>query len=84
MCRLGGLETETDYSYIGHKQKCDFTDKKVAVYINSSVELSTDEKGEGSTVYCAEQMSSYLWILFLLYLKKLQLGWQRMDQSLLL
>ncbi|KAM9741128.1 cathepsin F [Menidia menidia] len=41
--KLGGLETETDYSYTGHKQRCDFTDGKVAAYINSSVELSKDE-----------------------------------------
>ncbi|XP_047208606.1 cathepsin F [Girardinichthys multiradiatus] len=42
--KLGGLETETDYSYKGHKQTCDFTDRKVAAYINSSVEISKDEK----------------------------------------
>ncbi|XP_078117281.1 cathepsin F isoform X2 [Sander vitreus] len=42
--KLGGLETETDYSYTGKKQKCDFTTMKVAAYINSSVELSKDEK----------------------------------------
>uniref|UniRef100_A0A3Q1J0X1 Cathepsin F n=1 Tax=Anabas testudineus TaxID=64144 RepID=A0A3Q1J0X1_ANATE len=42
--KLGGLETETDYSYTGRKDKCDFTSRKVAAYINSSVELSKDEK----------------------------------------
>uniref|UniRef100_A0A3Q1ERX2 Cathepsin F n=1 Tax=Acanthochromis polyacanthus TaxID=80966 RepID=A0A3Q1ERX2_9TELE len=42
--KLGGVETETDYSYTGHKQKCDFTTRKVVAYINSSVELSKDEK----------------------------------------
>ncbi|XP_063044743.1 cathepsin F [Engraulis encrasicolus] len=41
---LGGLETETDYTYTGHKQACDFSSDKVAVYINSSVELPKDEK----------------------------------------
>lgn len=41
---LGGLETETDYSYTGHKQSCDFSTGKVAAYINSSVELPKDEK----------------------------------------
>ncbi|CAL8301669.1 unnamed protein product [Arctogadus glacialis] len=41
---LGGLETETDYSYTGHKASCDFTSKKVVAYINSSLELSKDEK----------------------------------------
>lgn len=46
MCGKGGLETENDYSYTGHKQKCDFSSRKVAAYINSSVELSKDEKGE--------------------------------------
>ncbi|XP_072520067.1 cathepsin F [Salminus brasiliensis] len=40
---LGGLETETDYSYTGHKQSCGFTSGKVAAYINSSVELPNDE-----------------------------------------
>uniref|UniRef100_A0A3B4YNJ4 Cathepsin F n=1 Tax=Seriola lalandi dorsalis TaxID=1841481 RepID=A0A3B4YNJ4_SERLL len=42
--KLGGLETETDYTYTGQKQRCDFTTRKVAAYINSSVELSKDEK----------------------------------------
>uniref|UniRef100_A0A673W3A1 Cathepsin F n=1 Tax=Salmo trutta TaxID=8032 RepID=A0A673W3A1_SALTR len=41
--KLGGLETETDYSYTGKKQSCDFTTDKVTAYINSSVELSKDE-----------------------------------------
>lgn len=41
----GGLETENDYSYTGHKQKCGFTSGKVAAYINSSLELPKDEKG---------------------------------------
>ncbi|EMP39218.1 Cathepsin F [Chelonia mydas] len=39
----GGLETEGDYSYEGHKQSCSFSATKVAVYINSSVEISRDE-----------------------------------------
>lgn len=42
--KLGGLETETDYSYTGHKESCGFSSGKVAAYINSSVELSQDEK----------------------------------------
>ncbi|TRY90054.1 hypothetical protein DNTS_031573 [Danionella cerebrum] len=40
---LGGLETETDYNYTGHKQTCNFSTGKVAAYINSSVELPKDE-----------------------------------------
>ncbi|KAB5571421.1 hypothetical protein PHYPO_G00224790 [Pangasianodon hypophthalmus] len=40
---LGGLETETDYSYTGHKQVCEFSSGKVVAYINSSVELPKDE-----------------------------------------
>ncbi|XP_062856734.1 cathepsin F [Trichomycterus rosablanca] len=40
---LGGLELETDYSYTGHKERCDFNSGKVAAYINSSVELPKDE-----------------------------------------
>uniref|UniRef100_A0A3B5M2M9 Uncharacterized protein n=1 Tax=Xiphophorus couchianus TaxID=32473 RepID=A0A3B5M2M9_9TELE len=34
------------YTYKGHKQTCDFTDRKVAAYINSSLEISKDEKGK--------------------------------------
>uniref|UniRef100_V9L2B3 Cathepsin F n=1 Tax=Callorhinchus milii TaxID=7868 RepID=V9L2B3_CALMI len=41
--KLGGLETETDYSYKGYKQSCGFTPNKVAAYINSSLEISQDE-----------------------------------------
>nr|XP_023650863.1 cathepsin F-like [Paramormyrops kingsleyae] len=41
--KLGGLETEIDYSYIGHKQSCGFSSGKVAAYINGSVELPRDE-----------------------------------------
>ncbi|CAH2324797.1 cathepsin F-like [Pelobates cultripes] len=40
---LGGLETEQDYSYQGHKSSCSFSTGKVSAYINSSVEISTDE-----------------------------------------
>ncbi|XP_060784051.1 cathepsin F [Neoarius graeffei] len=40
---LGGLETETDYSYTGHKQRCEFSSGKVVAYINSSIELPKDE-----------------------------------------
>ncbi|KAM8848610.1 cathepsin F [Synchiropus picturatus] len=42
--KLGGLESETDYSYTGKKQRCDFLSRKVAAYINSSVEISQDER----------------------------------------
>ncbi|KAM8945569.1 cathepsin F [Pelodytes ibericus] len=41
---LGGLETEGDYSYQGHKESCSFSTSKVSAYINSSVEISKDEK----------------------------------------
>ncbi|XP_056136890.1 cathepsin F isoform X2 [Lampris incognitus] len=41
--KLGGLETESDYSYAGHKQRCGFASGKVAAYINTSMELSKDE-----------------------------------------
>ncbi|KAM4617943.1 cathepsin F [Discoglossus pictus] len=41
--KLGGLETEGDYSYQGHKQSCSFSTDKVSVYINSSVEIPKDE-----------------------------------------
>ncbi|XP_068181547.1 cathepsin F [Antennarius striatus] len=41
--KLGGLESESDYSYSGHKQGCSFSTGKVAAYINSSVALPKDE-----------------------------------------
>ncbi|XP_069865638.1 cathepsin F-like [Dipodomys merriami] len=41
---LGGLETEDDYKYQGHRQVCNFTAQKAKVYINDSVELSQDEQ----------------------------------------
>jgi len=41
--KLGGLESENDYTYTGKKQGCNFTSRKVAAYINSSTELSKDE-----------------------------------------
>lgn len=42
--KLGGLESESDYTYTGRKQSCGFTTGKVAAYINSSVELPKDER----------------------------------------
>ncbi|XP_073521607.1 cathepsin F-like [Phyllobates terribilis] len=41
--KLGGLETEQDYSYLGHKERCSFSTTKVSAYINSSVEIPKDE-----------------------------------------
>ncbi|XP_054997964.1 cathepsin F isoform X1 [Sorex araneus] len=40
---LGGLETESDYSYKGHVQACNFSAKKAKVFINDSVALSQNE-----------------------------------------
>ncbi|XP_074129531.1 cathepsin F isoform X1 [Sminthopsis crassicaudata] len=45
--KLGGLETEKDYSYEGRKERCSFSPDKAQVYINSSVDLSRDEEGGG-------------------------------------
>ncbi|XP_074129532.1 cathepsin F isoform X2 [Sminthopsis crassicaudata] len=42
--KLGGLETEKDYSYEGRKERCSFSPDKAQVYINSSVDLSRDEE----------------------------------------
>ena len=41
----GGLETETEYSYKGEDEKCEFIKKDVKVYINSSLNISSDESG---------------------------------------
>ncbi|XP_075693508.1 cathepsin L-like [Rhinoderma darwinii] len=41
--KLGGLESEQDYSYLGHKEQCGFSTNKVSAYINSSVEIPKDE-----------------------------------------
>lgn len=66
-CTSGGLESETDYSYTGHKQKCDFTNRKVAAYINSSVELPKDERGKRSKTHwlvsmvCFKDRTSLRW-----------------------
>lgn len=57
----GGLETEIDYSYTGHKQGCEFSSGKVVAYINSSVELPKDENGEerqtGTITHCVSKYS---------------------------
>ncbi|KAM9301835.1 cathepsin F isoform 2-T2 [Gastrophryne carolinensis] len=41
--KLGGLETEQDYSYQGHKESCSFSSNKVSAYINDSLEIPKDE-----------------------------------------
>ncbi|XP_040184766.1 cathepsin F [Rana temporaria] len=41
--KLGGVETEQDYSYQGRKQGCSFSTSKVSAYINNSVEIPKDE-----------------------------------------
>nr|XP_020020438.1 cathepsin F isoform X2 [Castor canadensis] len=41
---LGGLETEDDYKYLGHMEACNFSEEKVKVYINDSVDLSQNEQ----------------------------------------
>lgn len=42
--KLGGVETEQDYSYQGQKQSCSFSPSKITAYINSSVDIPKDEK----------------------------------------
>lgn len=42
----GGLETEDDYKYLGHMEACNFSEEKVKVYINDSVDLSQNEQSE--------------------------------------
>lgn len=43
--RLGGLETESDYPYLQHKQSsCKLDKDKIVAYINGSVVLPKDEK----------------------------------------
>ena len=41
--RMGGLETENDYSYDGRREECHFEESKVKVYINGSLDISEDE-----------------------------------------
>lgn len=48
MCfSTGGLETEKEYKYVAHDEKCFFKKREVAVYINGSVAISKDEGGNG-------------------------------------
>lgn len=39
----GGLETETDYKYRGHNEKCSMDKSKIRVKINDSVSISSNE-----------------------------------------
>ncbi|XP_052698927.1 uncharacterized protein LOC128176555 [Crassostrea angulata] len=41
--RLGGLETEADYKYRGHNEKCSMDKSKIRVKINGSVSISSNE-----------------------------------------
>ncbi|XP_056021479.1 uncharacterized protein LOC125650625 isoform X1 [Ostrea edulis] len=41
--RLGGLESETDYRYRAHDEKCAFDKSEVRVKINGSVSISSNE-----------------------------------------
>lgn len=41
--RLGGLETEKEYPYDGRGEKCEFKERDVDAYINSSVKISRNE-----------------------------------------
>jgi len=41
--RLGGLENEDDYPYKGDDEKCVFTQDKIKVYINGSLNISSNE-----------------------------------------
>nr|KAG5712909.1 hypothetical protein BaRGS_007506 [Batillaria attramentaria] len=41
--KLGGLETEDEYSYEGRDDKCKFNRSEVAVKINGAVNISSDE-----------------------------------------
>ena len=42
----GGLETEAEYKYRGHNEKCSMDKSKVRVKINGSVSISSNETGQ--------------------------------------
>ena len=43
--RLGGLDTETKYPYDAEDEKCKFKVSDARIYINSSVNISSNEAG---------------------------------------
>lgn len=49
--KLGGLETEGDYPYEARGERCSFKPKEIAVYINDSVSLPTDEEKLAAWLY---------------------------------
>jgi len=42
--KMGGLETESEYPYRGEDEKCHLEQKDIKVYINSSVNITSDEE----------------------------------------
>lgn len=49
--KLGGLESETDYSYKGRDEKCRFNRSEVAVKISGALNISSDEKDMQAWLY---------------------------------
>lgn len=54
MLRLGGLKTETDYPYVGHRTQCKLKNKPITkkdIHIDSFVELPHNETSMRTWIY---------------------------------
>lgn len=55
--QLGGLESENDYPYTAHAEKCHFNKTKVHVRITGAVDLPQDETAMAQYLYANGPLS---------------------------
>ena len=61
--RLGGLDTETKYPYDGEDEKCSFKVSDARIYINSSVNISSNEAGKARSQTMCLMVFKSGWII---------------------